>query len=209
MALVTVTSGSNATAASVQQIIDLLTGVMTSQAVFIQNTIRASTTGATTAVYFAGGTTSGHPTTGAHSTGEYIVDLSGSFWICTAGGTPGTWVQAGSVDSTAGDYLSLVAAGASAVAGAVGKAADAGHRHPALVNAAGGYTGNLFQGQLSGVDKFTVDQTGFMTLAGGLSIPNNSSNTVPVLGSANGARIWIQASDPGGSASDGDIWFSA
>jgi hypothetical protein len=169
MALAAVTSGSNATALSVQQIINLLTGVMTDQPTYIANTIRASTTGATTAAYFAGGTASGAPASGAHSTGEFIVDITGTFWICTAGGTPGTWKQAGAVDTTAGDYLGLVAAGAAAVAGSTGKAADAGHQHPAFVNAAGGFVGNLFQGQLSGVDKFKVDQTGLMTIAGRLS----------------------------------------
>jgi hypothetical protein len=109
-------------------------------------------------------------------------------------------------DSTAGDYLGLVAAGASSVAGSVGKAADAGHQHPGLVNAGSGFVGNLFQGQLNGVDKIKVDQTGFMTLAGGANIADNTSNTIPTLPSANGARIWIQATDPGASARDGDLW---
>ena len=208
MALVNVVSGNQAKALDVQQIINLLTGVMTDQPVYIANTIRASTTGATAFAAFAGGTTSGAPASGTHSKGEFILDQSGSFWLCTTAGTPGTWIQAGAVDTTAGDYVSLVAAGASSVAGSVGKAADSGHQHPAFVNAGSGFTGNLFQGQLNGVDKFKVDQTGFMTLAGGLNVAANSSNTVPTLPSANGARIWIQTTDPAGSASDGDIWIN-
>lgn len=209
MALVAVTSGSNATALSVQQIINLLTGVMTDQPVYIANTIRAGAVGATTFAAFAGGTATGAPASGTHAVGEFILDIAtGIFRMCTAAGTPGTWAAVGTqTDTTAGDYISLVAAGASAVAGAVGKAADAGHQHPAKVNAITGYTGNLFWGQLNGVDKFTVDQTGFLTLAGGANVAANANNTVPTLPSANGARIWIQATDPAGSASNGDLWF--
>lgn len=265
MALAAVTTGSNATALSVQQIINLLTGVMTDQPVYIANTIRSSTTGATAFAAFAGGTASGSPATGAHSKGEFILDQTGSFWLCTVAGTPGTWIQAGAVDTTAGDYLGLVAAGASSVAGATGKAADAGHQHPAFVNAAGGFVGNLFQGQLSGVDKFKVDQTGLMTIAGRLSATGvdvtgtiagvttltattlagtlstaaqgnvtslgtltsltmggtlskgsnaltgsqNGSDYFYGLGSATGARHWIQNSDPGASAANGDTWDNA
>lgn len=38
-------------------------------------------------------TTPGHPTTGTWSTGASIIDSNGVTWNCTAGGTPGTWVQ--------------------------------------------------------------------------------------------------------------------
>ncbi|MFN2466142.1 MAG: beta strand repeat-containing protein [Candidatus Dormibacteria bacterium] len=34
----------------------------------------------------------GAPTTGAHVKGELYVDSAGALWICTAAGTPGTWV---------------------------------------------------------------------------------------------------------------------
>jgi hypothetical protein len=33
----------------------------------------------------------GRPTTGTHSKGELYVDKNASIWICTIGGTPGTW----------------------------------------------------------------------------------------------------------------------
>jgi hypothetical protein len=33
----------------------------------------------------------GRPTTGTHSRGELVVDNTGSLFICTANGTPGTW----------------------------------------------------------------------------------------------------------------------
>src|SRR5262249_30300882 len=38
---------------------------------------------------------------------------------------------------------------------------------------------------------------------------HNASSNVPTLGGGNGAKLWIQSSDPGGSASNGDLWFAA
>lgn len=50
-------------------------------------------TGATLAMRFVGATSSGHPTTGTFDTGDICVDDTGILWICTAGGSPGTWVN--------------------------------------------------------------------------------------------------------------------
>jgi hypothetical protein len=212
MALAAVTSGSNATALSVQQIINLLTGAMTDQPVYIANTIRAGGPGATAFAAFLGGITTGTaPSTGAHVVGEFLLDITnGIFRMCTAAGSPGTWTAVGTVtDSTSGDYASLVAAGAAAVAGAVGKAADAGHQHPGLVNPAGGYTGKLLQAQLAGVDQFAVDQLGFGTFRTGLFVTTpGAGGNVPTTPSANGVKIWIQTTDPGASAANGDIWIN-
>jgi hypothetical protein len=36
-------------------------------------------------------TTTGKPTTGPHSKGELLLDSAATLWICTVGGTPGTW----------------------------------------------------------------------------------------------------------------------
>ena len=54
-------------------------------------------TGATTAVRFVGGTASAAPASGTFSTGDFVVTQSGLIFICTAGGSPGTWVNAGSL----------------------------------------------------------------------------------------------------------------
>ena len=35
----------------------------------------------------------GRPTTGAHNRGELVVDNAGAMFLCTAAGTPGTWVR--------------------------------------------------------------------------------------------------------------------
>jgi hypothetical protein len=53
-------------------------------------------TGAVTATRYVGGTASGAPGSGTFNTGDFIVTTGGDIWICTAGGTPGTWSRVGS-----------------------------------------------------------------------------------------------------------------
>ena len=48
-------------------------------------------TGATTATRYVGGTVNGAPTSGTFAKGDFIVDQSGTIWVCTTAGTPGTW----------------------------------------------------------------------------------------------------------------------
>lgn len=62
-------------------------------------------TGATAAVRFVGGTASGAPASGTFVTGDVVVAQNGHIFVCTAGGTPGTWADAGTasgVTSVAG-----------------------------------------------------------------------------------------------------------
>lgn len=54
-------------------------------------------TGATAATRYVGATTSGHPVTGTFAVGDFAPDQTGTIWICTAAGTPGTWVGLDSV----------------------------------------------------------------------------------------------------------------
>ena len=35
--------------------------------------------------------TTGRPTTGSHAKGEIYMDTAGALFVCTVGGTPGTW----------------------------------------------------------------------------------------------------------------------
>lgn len=51
-------------------------------------------TGATAGARFVGATLSGAPSAGTFAVGDFIVDITGKFWICTGAGTPGTWTQA-------------------------------------------------------------------------------------------------------------------
>lgn len=50
-------------------------------------------TGATAASRYVGATTAGAPTTGTFSTGDFVVDQLGRFFVCISGGTPGTWMR--------------------------------------------------------------------------------------------------------------------
>lgn len=52
-------------------------------------------TGATQASRYVGATTSGAPVSGTFLNGDFIIARDGQVWVCTAGGTPGTWSQAG------------------------------------------------------------------------------------------------------------------
>lgn len=52
-------------------------------------------TGAVIAVRLVGGTAGGPPTTGTFVTGDFVVTTLGNLWVCTAGGSPGTWVAVG------------------------------------------------------------------------------------------------------------------
>jgi hypothetical protein len=57
--------------------------------------IATGLTGATAASRYVGSTASGSPATGTFVTGDWIVSQNGVMWVCTAGGTPGTWASAG------------------------------------------------------------------------------------------------------------------
>ena len=59
--------------------------------------IASGLTGATQASRYVGATTSGAPASGTFVVGDYIIDRSGSIWICTTAGSPGTWTQLASL----------------------------------------------------------------------------------------------------------------
>lgn len=52
-------------------------------------------TGATAGGRFVGATSSGAPASGTFAVGDFIIDRTGKMWVCTAAGSPGTWVQIG------------------------------------------------------------------------------------------------------------------
>ncbi|MBI3338192.1 cellulase family glycosylhydrolase [Candidatus Saccharibacteria bacterium] len=47
------------------------------------------------ATRWIGATTSGAPASGAYLVGDFVINQDGHIFICTAAGTPGTWVEAG------------------------------------------------------------------------------------------------------------------
>ena len=87
-------------------------------------------TGATAGGRFAGATASGAPASGTYLTGDFVIDRSGSLWICTTGGTPGTWAQLTSSALTAsGTVTSETSYGISSTAGAAGTYSRGDHTH--------------------------------------------------------------------------------
>lgn len=55
--------------------------------------IAAGLTGATAASRYVGATASGAPSSGTFAIGDFTIDQTGKLWICTAAGTPGTWLS--------------------------------------------------------------------------------------------------------------------
>ena len=61
---------------------------------------------ATASTRFVGATASGAPTSGTFAVGDFIIDQTGTIWVCTTAGTPGTWT------TTISSHLSLRSASA-------------------------------------------------------------------------------------------------
>lgn len=59
-----------------------------------------SSAGAVAATRYVGGTTSGAPTTGTFVVGDFAVAQNGHLFVCTVGGNPGTWADAGASGTT-------------------------------------------------------------------------------------------------------------
>lgn len=92
MALYSVSQGGVINAADLDQFFNLLTGVMSDQQVTVTNRVRAQASGASTGSGgYVGATSSGAPSSGTFVTGDFLVSTDGTVWVCTAGGSPGTW----------------------------------------------------------------------------------------------------------------------
>lgn len=89
--------------------------------------------GAPLGMRIKGATLSGAPVTGTWKPGDLVTDRTGKIWQCTAGGTPGTWVQAGAaLDPNAGDIQPSPGT-ASAGSSSLGARADHVHGQPPFV----------------------------------------------------------------------------
>lgn len=64
-----------------------------------EGVIASALTGATAATRYVGGTTSGAPASGTFAVGDFVVAQNGHMFVCTVAGTPGTWVDVGSVSN--------------------------------------------------------------------------------------------------------------
>ncbi len=77
--------------------------------------VAAALTGATQASRYVGATTTGAPASGTFVKGDWVVAQDGHIFVCTTGGTPGTWIDIGGSVSYATPAVVL---GSSAAAGA-------------------------------------------------------------------------------------------
>jgi hypothetical protein len=59
-------------------------------------------TGATAGTRYVGATASGAPASGTFSTGDFVISQAGRVIVCTAGGSPGTWLDTNIIISVAG-----------------------------------------------------------------------------------------------------------
>lgn len=89
-----VTNGNSISSADLNQIVNLLNG-STNTPMNVANRIQASFTGATSQSGYVGGVNGAAPTSGSFLTGDLVVDQTGCAWICTTGGSPGTWTRVG------------------------------------------------------------------------------------------------------------------
>jgi hypothetical protein len=64
-----------------------------------EGVVAAALTGATAATRYVGGTTSGAPVSGTFAVGDFVVVQNGHIFVCTVAGSPGTWVDVGSVSN--------------------------------------------------------------------------------------------------------------
>lgn len=121
-------------------------------------------------------TAAGAPTTGTHTKGEQIRDANGELWLCTASGTPGTWVQVYHLASgaTAGGLTSYLSK-------SIRLLDTRGGDSLALNNGGGPYTGGPYPLQIAGVNWQ------------GVTVPSNCGgaigNVTAVAGSAGGGYL--------------------
>lgn len=83
----------NALPAAQQGVFELVGGGATDEEVAAAKGLPIGLPGAVAPARFVGATTSGAPTTGTFQQGDYVVDQSGTMWVCVVAGSPGTWVD--------------------------------------------------------------------------------------------------------------------
>ena len=163
-------------------------------------------TGATAASRYVGATTNGAPTSGTFAVGDFIVDQTSTFWVCTTAGTPGTWwplveahMVSRSATATAGPNEVTIFAGstASQTISAIGSPVDGAtwtiiNRSSVAVTAGFGSSSMLPLGSTSSVTSLVVPVNGaysFINYAGGqwyMTASNNLANAVGTLSVTNG-----------------------
>ncbi len=157
----------------------------------------AGLTGATAVGRLVGATASGAPVSGTFALGDVVIDQTGSLWICTVAGTPGTWVQSASGGTFGGqvqgtDFKATGLAGAASATRLVGANASS---HPASGTFVAGdiavdLTGSLWVCTVGGSPGTWV------AVAGGLSNPMNTVGDL-IIGGSSGTPTRLAAGSNG------------
>jgi hypothetical protein len=156
--------------------------------------IAAGLTGATAASRYAGATTSGAPASGTFLKGDFIVDQTGTVWVCTTAGTPGSWTNVGSqgnvVTSVFGRTGAITAQSGDYTAAQVTNAADKSSASQQT------FTGNMRTPSLGiGVDPDGT--SGNLTLAGSATV---QGGTINLNGSAGSGIVITNTASTGNTA---------
>lgn len=80
-------------------------------------------TGATAGTRYVGATASGAPASGTFSTGDFVISQAGRVVVCTAGGSPGTWLDTNIIISVAGKTGAVTLAASDLTNGTTGSGA--------------------------------------------------------------------------------------
>lgn len=129
-------------------------------------------------------TTPGAPTTGTWVTGDSICDSNGILWNCTAGGTPGTWVQASIPlsDAVAGAIVAPFSGTGVAPSNSLGfngdYAEDVNAGYLWGPKALGSYPGAPVSAQTMGFVAVTAEATTPIAIAAGILYVANTSSSV-------------------------------
>lgn len=136
----------------------------------------AGLAGATANSRYAGATTSGPPSSGTFALGDFVVDQTGTFWICTAAGTPGTWLAPAGAPAVALTDAATIAV--NAALGNLFRVTLAGNRTL-------GAPSNPADGQVVSFE-ITQDATGSRTLAYASAYEFSTTLASPTLSTAAG-----------------------
>lgn len=133
-------------------------------------------TGATAASRYVGATASGAPTAGTFAVGDYVVDQTGAMWVCTAAGTPGTWVKIGASSSGVTSFNTRTGAVVPANADYLAVASGGLTGATAATRYVGGTTSGAPATGTFAVGDYIVDQTGLIWICTAAGTPGTWAN---------------------------------
>lgn len=122
---------------------------MTSAKVFVPVEV-VGATGATATMRIAGGTLAGAPVSGTWQAGDQVTSHDGHVYVCSVGGTPGTWVASGTTGIT-GITGATGATGPTGASGVTGVTGNTGSTGPTGITGPTGVTGQTGATGSSGV----------------------------------------------------------